>query len=698
MAGSTVTAEDFCRSVLSHGDLPSKLRPPRDSDGKLLQLAVCGSQPDSLSVPLPARVTELRFHSGGERLPSMGELTQPAARVACLQRFAHHELQAIELFAWAVLRFPSLPAALRRGFLLVLEEEQQHLQLYLDRIQAHGAQFGAGDGQLSDYLWQHRERIESAAQPELAFLCAVGLTFEQANLDFAPMYRDAFRMAGDEETARVLQQVHDDEIRHVRLAVRWLRRLKRPDESDLAAYLRAVPFPLSAARAKGRRFEVAARRQAGLDDQFIDHVRQAEPYRKKPPPERPSSGRQLWLLPNLGAEEGQPVPTSARGFLRGLYGAWAAIFDGSQGAPWLLPPGDGEAQAAWRQALGAERAGAALACLDELGGGQARSMLAWLNAPSAAALAEQHRLELLGTPPATTLALHDKAFAMQTAAALDLEPACLRGLTAIFSPAQCEAEARGAGQLLAIVAAWPAWTGRRFVLKPRLGTSGRGRSFGQLSDEDGQLRPVVAGSAWAALAQRGGCIVEPWLRRQSDLSVQLMLRAGEAQVLGTTSQLVTRSGQIRGNRGILDAGGALRSGADAAVEAALIAHAVELGRAAAERGLRGIAGIDAFTFQGPAGETLLRPVVELNARFTTGTVALGLARRLEALGRLPRGGGWALVLKSPGRQQLDAAAGVSYLCPLARGPALLFAEDPAALDVICANGESGEDGKAEESR
>jgi len=671
------SAQDFCRAVLLNGDLSSKLRPPRDGSGKLLPFA-SGPAVAPLRIETPAREPELRFGRGAERLPGLGALTDPAARAACLRRFAHHELLAIELFAWAILRFPSLPPPLLRGFLLVLEEEQEHLRLYLARLAHHGARLG--DGPLSDYLWQHRARIEAHEDPPLAFLCALGLTFEQANLDFALLYRDAFLAAGDAETAAVLQRVHDDEIRHVRLAVRWLRRLKRQGESDVAAYQRAVPFPLSAARAKGRRFDVAARRQAGLDDAFIAHVAQAEPYASGTHGQtlaeaaRAGSPGQLFLLPNLGAEESQAVPAGARGFLRGLYGAWAALFSGRPAPPWLLPPGDNDSQAAWRQALALGADGPALACLDELGD---TGLVAWLNTPSAAATGQAHRLPLLGPSPAVVLAVHDKAYAQLESATLGLVPSCLAGLSEIFSAEECRDAGRATARLLGQVAGWPAWTGRRFVLKPRLGTSGRGRFFGSLSE------PPLSASAWLALAHRGGCIAEPWLERLADLSVQLVVRPSGVEILGTTEQLVTRSGQIRGNRGIVDAAGRLQAGTEPALEAALVDAARRLGQAVGERGFRGVAGIDAFVFRGPDGQAVLRPVVELNARFTTGTVALGLVRRLEAAGRMPRPGAWALLLKAPPGDVLAAAAEFSWVCPLLRGPALVFAASPDALAALC---------------
>jgi uncharacterized ferritin-like protein (DUF455 family) len=113
-----------------------------------------------------------------------------------------------------------------------------------------------------------------------AFLAAMGLTLEQANLDFSLTYRDGFRTAGDERSAQVCQIVHDDEIRHVALAAEWLPRIApvAPGADALSqteAYQATVPFPLAANRAKGRRFDIPAREAAGLDRPFIEFVREA---------------------------------------------------------------------------------------------------------------------------------------------------------------------------------------------------------------------------------------------------------------------------------------------------------------------------------------------------------------------------------------------------------------------------------------
>jgi uncharacterized ferritin-like protein (DUF455 family) len=261
----------FCRRVLEHGDLAAKLAPPRRADGRPLDDTEPGAP---LLVDAPAREPGLAMTGGAERLPRPGALGDPAARIECLARFAHHELMAVELFAWALLRWPGAPPALRRGMLAALADEQRHCRLYLGRLADHGAAFA---GRVhSDYFWHQAPAIASSPHGVCAFLAAMGLTLEQANLDFTLTYRDGFRQAGDEASARVCQAVHDDEIRHVALGLHWLERLFPGGARDpVAAYDAAVPFPLAANRAKGRRFDVAARRAAGLPPSLIEHVRTA---------------------------------------------------------------------------------------------------------------------------------------------------------------------------------------------------------------------------------------------------------------------------------------------------------------------------------------------------------------------------------------------------------------------------------------
>jgi len=289
----------YANDILSRGDLATKLMPPpaglerRLLEEELAYKKLSTIEPAPLAEELdadwPAREAKIEMCRGVQRgssqLPKASQIVSSVdARVQCLQKFAHHELQAVELFAWALLRFPSAPRGLQTGLLRTLAEEQDHCRLYLSRIAAltHEGALAAPLGQppLSSHLWRGLGAIRTAADPLSAFLCGIGLTFEAANLDHTLKFRDLFRQAGDEASAEVLQRIHDEEVGHVRLARVWLRRIarqsRRPeghiDDVDLySAHAAFPPFELQKARGRPM-LAFEGRRRAGFSERYIEEV------------------------------------------------------------------------------------------------------------------------------------------------------------------------------------------------------------------------------------------------------------------------------------------------------------------------------------------------------------------------------------------------------------------------------------------
>ncbi len=633
------SAREFCLRILESGDLASKLAPPFDPTGALLALDPSGS---AIFIDRPARDVGLRMRGGGDKLPRPGELSDLASRQLCLARFAHHELMAVEYFAWALLRWPDLPLALRRGLFVALADEQRHCRLYLDRLDALGGRFDGDDH--SDYFWRHAPAIAASPAGPAAFLAAMGLTLEQANLDFTLTYRDGFARAGDPESAAICQQVHDDEIAHVALAAHWLVRLgpasdgapdSGSDAADLDAYLASVPFPLGAGRAKGRRFEAKPRARAGLSEALIEHVRQARSSQERGRP---------WILPNLGAEEGldwraypsEPHARVAVRLLALLFSKSARIVHRDGGGVWRF-----ESTAAdWPSALGAPPDHAVLPWLDT-----SPDAFAWIHTRSladslAAGLPGQPRIALAGPDPDCVHALHDKAFALEASRTLGLHSTDLDPLLLVLSPEDLGRPDETLARLTHALDTWPAWTGRRFTLKPRFGSSGRGRVGGE-----GQVDSPAVRGALARLARRGGAVFEPWLARSRDLSVVLHLSGADTapSILASFEMLTTRSGVFRGHCGELDVDGGVYSGDPE--DDRLRAGAADIARMASDRGFFGACGVDAFRYRtGEGDREAWRGAVEFNARPTMGLVTYGLLRR--ALPHLPG------PLAAPGRAPL----------------------------------------------
>jgi uncharacterized ferritin-like protein (DUF455 family) len=256
------TVRDYAERVVLGATLDDKIRPPAD--------LADDARGSGTTIRLPGRPAELSLSRHVRTpMPRPSQLVNARQRAVALHRFANHELQAIEIMAWALLANPEAPPAFRRGILATLAEEQLHLGLYLERLGANGLRFG--ELPVNDYFWSKVQDLETP----LHYLSAMGLVFEAGNLDHSVAYREAFARAGDEASARVLDRVHEDEVGHVRFAVTWLRKLKDPAASDWDAWLAHLKFPLGPHRAKGPEFRPEPRLQAGLTPEFVAAVERA---------------------------------------------------------------------------------------------------------------------------------------------------------------------------------------------------------------------------------------------------------------------------------------------------------------------------------------------------------------------------------------------------------------------------------------
>lgn len=253
-----VEVREFAWAVVTTSDLGVKLGAApadlTDDDPRPREVPAAPGRPAGLEIVPNRRV---------KRLPSLAGMRDPRQRARILHALANHELQATELFAWALLAFPDAPPAFRQGLLRVLADEQRHTRMYIARLEAAGARFG--DFAVTGYFWH---KAASLTTP-LRFVCAMSLTFENANLDHTIELAAAARAAGDPKTAAVIDQVHRDEIRHVRFGWEWLAQFKSPEQTMWEAWTANVAWPLRPATARGRTFHPQGRTAAGLDPEFI---------------------------------------------------------------------------------------------------------------------------------------------------------------------------------------------------------------------------------------------------------------------------------------------------------------------------------------------------------------------------------------------------------------------------------------------
>ena len=214
----------------------------------------------------PGRPPELRVVSKAEKTRG---LAAPVGRARALHTFFHHELQAAELMAWAVLAFPAAPREFREGLVAIAQDEIRHMHLYAGQIARLG--FAIGQFSVRDWFWERVPRCADAA----SFVATMGLGVESANLEHTASFAARFHAAGDHEGARVQQRIGREEIGHVRFGVRWFQAFRSALEFE--TWRLALPSPLSPMLMRGRPLHREARLRAGQTERFLDELEAWQP-------------------------------------------------------------------------------------------------------------------------------------------------------------------------------------------------------------------------------------------------------------------------------------------------------------------------------------------------------------------------------------------------------------------------------------
>jgi uncharacterized ferritin-like protein (DUF455 family) len=228
---------------------------------------------EQTSVPVrlgaPGRPPELVTTARAPKRPSAGALVDKSKRAELLHTFFHHELQAAELMAFAILAFPEAPRAFRVGLGKILLDEVRHMGAYRTHMQRLGAD--VGDHPVRDWFWQRVPRCQTATQ----FVAMMGMGFEGANLDHTARFAAQFRAAGDEEGARLQEQIGEEEIPHVRFALHWFTRWTT--KSDFASFRAELVPPLTPVVMRGPTLCRDKRARAGFSEGFMTALEAFEP-------------------------------------------------------------------------------------------------------------------------------------------------------------------------------------------------------------------------------------------------------------------------------------------------------------------------------------------------------------------------------------------------------------------------------------
>lgn len=151
------------------------------------------------------------------QMPKRGKGGSERGRIALLHALAHIEFVAIDLAVDLIGRFGGeFPAAFVDDWIGVAADEAMHFALLDRRLRALGSHYGALPAHAG--LW---EAAQVTADDALARLAIVPMVLEARGLDVTPATIERFRGGGDEASARILERIYADEIRHVSAGTTW---------------------------------------------------------------------------------------------------------------------------------------------------------------------------------------------------------------------------------------------------------------------------------------------------------------------------------------------------------------------------------------------------------------------------------------------------------------------------------------------
>jgi uncharacterized ferritin-like protein (DUF455 family) len=634
---------EFAEQVLFATSLEEKLRAPDsitdEHPGSALVTPAAPGRPDNLI---------FKPHAAGKsEFPGLHQLENKTERGKLLHFFGNHELLATELMALVLLKFPDAPAAFRQGVLRTLRDEQEHTRLYMERMKSCGVVLG--DFPVSGYFW----RCVSTMEHPIDYVAGLCLTFEQANLDFAGHFAKSFDTIGDNDTSSLLGKIYRDEIGHVAYGLKWFRRWKNPGENDWDAFCRVLKFPLSPQRAKGFSLNVEGRRAAGFDAQFIAEINVYSQSKGRTPsvyvfnpftegrlaegktfnPTKPQAqlARDLENLPQFLCRQDDIVLVQQKPsveFLSGIKQAGFALPEFSARAdvrslqarklgslrPWAWGPDSFELlKPIFASVTGEQRA-------DEMRFNSGIAQL-YSKAWSAEFLRKIISRRSRGDETQTE---NPKSSQRLLTSSPTSDWLCTENEIGVAVNSLAEAQAA--------IAKIRARSHHKIVVKESYGVAGSNalRLF------EPEILPNQIRWLENAFGHRRELVVEPWLARVADFSVQLEMTAHGLKLCGYTGLITDARGQFVANfaeshhhkripNKIISLFTEPKNISNELLEFYGNVFAqleTELRRA----DFTGPIGIDAFVYRAADGAIKLKPVVEINPRYTMGRVLVELMR------------------------------------------------------------------------
>lgn len=152
-------------------------------------------------------------------MPRRGKGGSEKGRIALWHALAHIEFVAIDLALDMAGRFgDSMGQAFVSDFLSVAADEAMHFAILERKLDSLGSYYGALPAH--DGLWS---AAADTSHDVAARLAIVPMVLEARGLDVTPATLERVRAQGDENGAKILERILDDEIRHVGIGSRHFR-------------------------------------------------------------------------------------------------------------------------------------------------------------------------------------------------------------------------------------------------------------------------------------------------------------------------------------------------------------------------------------------------------------------------------------------------------------------------------------------
>ncbi|KAL5638635.1 hypothetical protein ACGC1H_003108 [Rhizoctonia solani] len=230
-----------------------------------------GQKKANVSMPpdTPPRENLVTVEPG--KVGKRGKAGSERSRIAILHALANIEQWAIDL-AWDIIaRFGAvkvggepLPPQFFTDWVKVAEDEAKHFSLLSSRLTQLGTYYGSQAVHAG--LWDSATRTSHSLS---ARLCIIHLVHEARGLDVNPITINKFKNAGDNESVKVLEVIHWDEVTHVTAGHRWFTwACNLLDEDPVQTFRREVKAHFSGAL-KGP-FNTVDRARAGMSPDFYE--------------------------------------------------------------------------------------------------------------------------------------------------------------------------------------------------------------------------------------------------------------------------------------------------------------------------------------------------------------------------------------------------------------------------------------------